>query len=457
MSSGLTNISGWGRTSPAQTVLCDAQSVGELHEVLANVGSRGAIARGLGRSYGDAAQNSGGSTIRFLDRSFTFDADRGVMTASGGAIFDDIMNKIVPHGWFVPVTAGTRQITVGGAIAADVHGKNHHCDGSFGNFVQSISLLLASGEVIEVDAASNRELFFATIGGMGLTGIILSATFDLIEIPSAMMRVRTERHADIDALMESMLRNDSTYRYSVAWVDGTATGKHLGRGVVTYGDHASSAEVHSTNKQSTSDYRSPKTIDIPHIFGAARSVRRTTSLLFSELWYRKAPKFREGQLVTIPSFFHPLDGVGQWNQLYGKRGFIQHQCVVPLDRDDIIRSILQRVSSDRPANVVNVLKRFGQGNEAHLSFPKPGWTLTVDLPVTAQLSATLAAIDALVLSAGGRHYLAKDATTGSRSIRVGYPHLSEWQHIRHRVDPNQRWQSDLSRRLSLCETLKDSE
>jgi decaprenylphospho-beta-D-ribofuranose 2-oxidase len=180
-------------------------------------------------------------------------------------------------------------------------------------------------------------------------------------------------------------------------------------------------------------------------------------LLFSELWYRKAPKLREGQLVSIPSFFHPLDGVGHWNRLYGKKGLVQHQCVVPLDRDDVIRSILQRVSSDRPANVVNVLKRFGEGNNAHLSFPQPGWTLTVDLPVTSQLSTTLADIDAMVLSAGGRHYLAKDATTGSLSIRSGYPRLGEWQHIRHRVDPNQRWQSDLSRRLNLCATLKDSE
>lgn len=457
MSSALTKISGWGRTSPAQTVLCDAQSAGDLHEVLANVGSRGAISRGLGRSYGDAAQNSGGSTIRFVDRSFTFDADQGLITASGGAIFDDIMSQIIPHGWFVPVTAGTRQITVGGAIAADIHGKNHHHDGSFGNFVRSISLLLASGEVIDVDPTSHQDLFFATIGGMGLTGIILSATFDLIEVPSAMMTVRTERHADIDTLMESMLRNDSTFRYSVAWVDGTATGKHLGRGVITHGDHASGDEVRSSNKRSSSDYRSPTTIDVPRFVGAARSVRRTTSLLFSELWYRKTPKIREGELVTIPSFFHPLDGVGQWNRLYGKRGFIQHQCVVPLERDDVIRSILQRVSSDRPANVVNVLKRFGQGNEAHLSFPKPGWTLTVDLPVTSELSTTLADIDALVLSAGGRHYLAKDATTGSQSIRSGYPRLGEWQHIRRRVDPDQRWQSDLSRRLNLCATPKDSE
>ena len=456
MSGGLLKISGWGQTSPARTFLRDAHSVEELHDALTSVGHRGAIARGLGRSYGDAAQNSGGSTIRFTDRSFSFDADCGVVTASAGATFDDIMTQIIPHGWFVPVTAGTRQITVGGAIAADIHGKNHHRDGSFGNFVQSISLLLASGDVVELDRSSHHDLFFATIGGMGLTGIILSATFDLLQVSSAMMSVRTERHGDIDTLMESMLRNDSAFRYSVAWVDGTATGKHLGRGVITHGDHASSDEVRSNHKRS-SDYRSPTTIGIPRFVGAARSVRRSTSLLFSELWYRKAPKLREGQLVSIPSFFHPLDGVGHWNRLYGKSGFVQHQCVVPLDRDDVIRSILHRVSSDRPANVINVLKRFGEGNDAHLSFPQPGWTLTVDLPVTSQLPTMLVDIDEMVLSAGGRHYLAKDATTGSHSIRSGYPRLDEWQHIRHRVDPDQRWQSDLSRRLNLCATPKDSE
>ena len=214
MSGGLTKISGWGQTSPARTFLRDAHSVEELHDALTSVGHRGAIARGLGRSYGDAAQNSGGSTIRFTDRSFSFDADCGVVTASAGATFDDIMTQIIPHGWFVPVTAGTRQITVGGAIAADVHGKNHHCDGSFGNFVQSISLLLASGDVVELDRSSHHDLFFATIGGMGLTGIILSATFDLLQVSSAMMSVRTERHGDIDTLMESMLRNDSAFRIS---------------------------------------------------------------------------------------------------------------------------------------------------------------------------------------------------------------------------------------------------
>lgn len=457
MSSQLTKVSGWGRTSPARTMLCDVESIEELKESLVDVGRRGAIARGLGRSYGDAAQNSGGSTIRFVDRSFMFDADRGLVTASGGAIFDEILNEIVRCGWFVPVTAGTRQITVGGAIAADVHGKNHHRDGSFGNFVRSISLLLASGEIVEVNRRSHSDLFFATIGGMGLTGIILSATFNLIQIQSAMMTVRTERHSNIDALMDSMLQNDSAFRYSVAWVDGTATGRNLGRGVITSGDHASMDEVRSNRKRPRHDYQRPRTLDLPSFTSTARSVRRSTSLLFSELWYRKAPVLREGELVSIPSFFHPLDGLGNWNRLYGKTGFVQHQCVVPLDRDDVIRNILQRVSSDRPANVINVLKRFGDGNEAHLSFPQPGWTLTIDLPVTPHLSTTLSEIDALVLSAGGRHYLAKDATTGSQSIRTGYPRLGEWQSIRHRVDQHQRWQSDLSRRLNLYQTHEDEE
>ena len=443
-------ITGWGRTSPSRTRLIGVQSEDELRRALARADDRGVIGRGLGRSYGDAAQNSGGTTIVLSSSDIYVDVATGVVDAAGGASIDSLLQQTIPEGWFVPVTPGTRFVTVGGAIAADVHGKNHHRDGSIGHHLVDLTMMVASGEVVVVDRERDSELFWATIGGMGLTGIILRARLRMIPIETSSVSVRTERHSHLEDLMASMESNDESYRYAVAWVDGSVGGSRLGRGIVTYGEHATIDMLPTLRRSAPLDYRSPRVVNVPEFMSRVRPLRRSTAVAFSELWFRKAPKQRVDELVSIPSYFHTLDGVGKWNRLYGPRGFIQHQCVVPLDAPHAVRAILERVVRDRPANVVNVLKRFGSGNAAPLSFPRPGWTLTVDIPVTDDLVHTLRDIDTIVGEWGGRHYLAKDATATSRSIRSGYERLAEWQAVRNRVDPHRVWQSDLGRRLDLC-------
>ncbi len=452
-------MSGWGRTAPTVATVLDA-TVAELAGAVASARGtgRGAIARGLGRAYGDPAQNGGGFVLR-LDpgsESVVLDAAAGTVTAGAGVSFDTLLRMLVPQGWFVPVTPGTRFVTVGGAIASDIHGKNHHVDGSFGMHVTELGLLLADGSAVTVTPGCDAELWSATLGGMGLTGVITTATFRLLPIETSRCVVETERLHDLDALLERMATGDDEHRYSVAWVDLTATGSHLGRSVLTRGDHATVADLDTFGARGGRSTGDPLAYD-PGFLAAVPShlpnvLSRPAVRAFNELWYRKAPRRRVG-LEAITGFFHPLDMVGEWNRLYGRHGFLQYQFVVPFEAVDTLRAIVVDVAESGAASFVNVLKRFGAASGGLLSFPRPGWTLTIDLPASAPgLGPLLARLDDLVLGAGGRHYLAKDATAPPEVIRAGYPRLAEWQAIRDRVDPDRVWVSDQARRLELLNT-----
>jgi len=349
----------------------------------------------------------------------------------------------------VPVTPGTRFVTVGGAIAADVHGKNHHRDGSFGGWVESFDMVLASGELVSVSPVSDPGLFWATVGGMGLTGVIVSARVRMIPVETSRMLVSTRRFGDLDSLMASMTERDDAFRYSVAWVDATVSGRRLGRGVVTWGEHATRGELSGRAGREPLSYAPSQRVGVPGVVGSVGVVRRWNAAAFSEAWFRKAPVSRDGEVQSIPAFFHPLDGVADWNRVYGRRGFVQYQFVVPDTAVDTVRQVLERVVVSKPADFLNVLKRFGAADDGMLSFPMPGWTLTVDLPVVDGLGALLHELDDMVLSAGGRVYLAKDAHTTPAMIAAGYPRLAEWRSVRDRVDPTRVFQSDLARRLAL--------
>jgi decaprenylphospho-beta-D-ribofuranose 2-oxidase len=450
----LQRLSGWGRTAWTVADLFHTNDVHEMQGIIDGSGPRGVIARGLGRSYGAAAQNAGGNVIEITAEGDPngidafLDSATGELDVASSVSLDSILRMSVPRGWFVPVTPGTRFVTVGGAIASDVHGKNHHFDGSFGQHVSSITLMLATGEIVEMTPQSHPEWFWATVGGMGLTGIILRAKVRMLRIESSRVRVETERLVNFDAVCEAMSSDgaDNDYRYSVCWIDLLATGSSMGRGVLTRGEHASVADVKDDDVLAYD----PR-LKVPAPGWVPNGLLNKWSIkAFNEVWYRKAPATRHVSIESIPQFFHPLDGVHQWNRLYGKQGFIQYQFIVPLDRIDVLRAVIETFSSAGVASFLAVLKRMGAQNLAPMSFPTEGWTLTLDMAAGIKgLPELLAKVDNMVLDAGGRHYLAKDSHVSPTAVRRGYPRLDEWMQTRDSMDPHGLWRSDLARRLGL--------
>jgi decaprenylphospho-beta-D-ribofuranose 2-oxidase len=447
------SLSGWGNTAPSVATVVELtrpELTGPAALSLLGDLDRGVIARGLGRSYGDPAQNAGGTVVRLDDELMAVDPVAGTVTAGAGVSLDTLLRHIVPQGWFVPVTPGTRFVTVGGCIASDVHGKGHHVDGSFGSHVVAMTMLLADGSTRHVTPESDPELWWATIGGMGLTGIIVDATFRLIPIETGHFLVDTERLPNLDALLERMEEADHQYRYSVAWVDMCATGASLGRSVLGRGNHATLNELRSYDPRLARNplaFDPPLLPDVPP--GVPNLLNRVSVRAFNELWYRKTPREHYG-IESITGFFHPLDMVGRWNRVYGRSGLLQYQFVVPFEAVETLRTIMEKVAHNGHASFVNVLKRLGAESGGLLSFPKPGWTLTLDLPAGVDgLGRLLHELDELVIGAGGRHYLAKDACSAPEVIRAGYPRFDEWRSIRRRVDPAGLWVSDQARRLDL--------
>jgi len=444
-SENMQPLSGWGRAMTSVANLVPAIHPEEIAQYVRNAGSRGVLARGLGRSYGDAAQ-SGGATVFDMTtfNNFVLDAESMTVTADAGASIDSILRSIVQQGFFVPVTAGTRQVTIGGAIAADIHGKNHHVDGSFGNHVIEMTLVDGTGE-LRVLTPQQSE-FWATIGGMGLTGVIVSATFNVIPIESAYISVDTERAKDLDDLMSRMVDRDDEYKYSVAWIDSVATS---GRGVITRGDHATAAQCRSDGISDLNKYDPKKLATAPGIVPSGL-LNRWSVRAFNEGWYRKHPTERNGEIQGIGAFFHPLDGVQEWNRIYGPKGFLQYQFQVPDSAGYLIETSLQKLREVGTLSFLTVLKRFGPGNDGMLSFPQSGWTLAVDVPAGAPaLGRALDELDALVAAEGGRLYLAKDSRMSPSMFARTYPRLGEWREIRERMDPNRVFVSDLSRRLAI--------
>lgn len=455
-----TTVTGWGRTMPAAgaVVARSASDTEGLAAAVKDLPRRGGIARGLGRSYGDSAQRGGGMMLRLRDEPHDVVIDEAAATATvpAGVSLDSLLRVLVPRGFFVPVSPGTRFVTVGGAIASDIHGKNHHLEGSFGNHVRRMSLLAADTTVVELDAHRRPELFWATVGGMGLTGLILDATIGVLPIETSKCSIDTTRAPDLEALLTLMDEGDRYYRYSVAWIDPMARGTNLGRSVLTRGDHATVDQLAPRDAVDPLAYDPARRLTVPPLVPPSGVVNRATIRAFNEMWYRKAPKRRIGQIVSIPGYFHPLDFVGSWNRVYGRHGFLQYQFVVPFGQEAALRTAIERLSASGAPSFLGVLKRFGAANPAPLSFPAPGWALALDVPAaTRGLPALLRALDELVLGAGGRHYLAKDAHTTPEAIRRGYPRLDEWRAVRRAVDPAGVWVSDQSRRLRLLEERED--
>jgi decaprenylphospho-beta-D-ribofuranose 2-oxidase len=439
-------LSGWGRATRSVARVARPASADDVAAALAAGASagRGVLARGLGRAYGDAAQNAGGRVLDMTGLSAIrdFDAERGRITVDAGASLAAVAAHTLARGWFPAVVPGTRWVTVGGAIAADVHGKNHHVDGGFADHVAAFELVTPDGERRTVTKDGDPGAWAATVGGMGLSGVVVSATLELIGVRSPVVREELARTADLDELLVHMSRDDRAHRYSVAWVDGTDASA---RGILMQGDHADADAGTTPPRLPPPRLRAPR-------WAPAGLLGRATVKAFDALWFHLKPRVRRGDLVPLASFFWPLDGVRGWNRLYGAPGLLQHQCVVPHGREDVLHAILAGARKARIAPTLAVLKRLGPATaNAPLSFPIAGWTLALDLPAGARgLARLLDGWDELVAAAGGRVYLAKDARMRPPALRAMYPQLDAWRAARTRLDPGGVMRSDLARRLELA-------
>jgi FAD/FMN-containing dehydrogenase len=442
-----TVISGWGRYPVTKAVLFRPPCINEV--ALPKDGTL--ICRGQGRSYGDAAISSRGLVLltEGFKRVHRFDAATGVLTAEAGMTIGDILREFVPRGWFPPVTPGTKHVSLGGAVAADIHGKNHHRDGTLGNHITELELMLADGSRPRCGPTENSELFWATVGGLGLTGMITKVTVQLIPVETPYIVAQHLRAPNLEAafsLLEDSRRDD---HYTVAWIDCLARGRKLGRSIVMRGHHARHEDLPAGGIEAMRHIlRLPLQIpfDCPSFF-----LNPITVGIFNRLYYAIQGRKDLPFLIDHDRFFYPLDAVGNWNRMYGKSGFLQYQVVIPERVSAVgIRSILERLVTSRRPSFLAVLKRFGSANPGPLSFPAPGYTLSLDLPMTGNdVLCLLDELDEMVLRFGGRVYLAKDARLAPKRLRAMYPRLDEWLRIKHAVDPRGRFSSDLSFRLGL--------
>jgi FAD/FMN-containing dehydrogenase len=427
-------LSGWGRYPSGTTEVCRPERLSDLRECLSEGASL--VARGLGRSYGDAAFNSAGYTIltERLNRFVAFDAESGVLDCEAGVTVDEILSVLVPRGFFLPVVPGTKYVTMGGALACDVHGKNHHKDGSLSRHVTDFRLLTPSGELVLCSREKHADLFWATVGGLGLTGIVTDLRIKLIPLESSYVSVDYDRAENIDKAIELFHESDENYKYSVAWLDGIVGGRSLGRSVLMRGNPAAAGPATDLSRHSSSSF------SLPDVFPGFLLNRLSVSA-FNTVYYRKHPR----------NFF-PLDRLSNWNRLYGKKGFLQYQFAVPYEggREALIE-VLELFTKSRYGMFLAVLKRFGPGEAASaLSFPMPGYTLAADLPCRdAGVFDFLNEVDRVVSAAGGRIYLGKDARLAAGAVREMYKGLDAWLELKARVDPDRRLTSDLARRLEL--------
>jgi decaprenylphospho-beta-D-ribofuranose 2-oxidase len=452
----LSTLTGWARTAPSAARLIPVDDPDAVRDALRlareDACGRGVIARGLGRSYGDPAQNGGGLVLDMtaLRQIHRIDADSGLAVVDAGVSLDQLLRTAVRFGLWLPVMPGTRQVTVGGAIGSDVHGKNHHTAGSFGNHVRSLDLLTADGEVRTLTPEGpDPEAFWATIGGMGLTGVVLRATIALRRVPSAYFVVDSDRTADLEETLALYSDGrDDAYDYSMAWFDSMSTDHRLGRAAFSRGSIAAVDELPPKLRRDPLKFEAPQLITLPDLFPNGLANKITFGMI-SRVWYYKTPRRARNKIQNLTAFYHPLDMIGEWNRAYGTRGFLQYQCLLPFDRDDQLRAIIRRIAASGQVSFLNVLKRMGDANPAPLSFPRPGWTITLDFPVKPGLEELCRELDAMVLEAGGRLYLAKDSRMTPETFAIMYPRLEEWRKVRDRLDPDRLFISDQARRLGL--------
>jgi decaprenylphospho-beta-D-ribofuranose 2-oxidase len=438
------SLSGWGRFPVLDCMVAEVDTREQASRPMPILPS---IARGNGRSYGDSSMAPAYTVdTRGLNRMLAFDEASGALTCESGTLLSDIIALFVPRGWFPPVNPGTKFVTLGGMIASDVHGKNHHIAGSFCDHVTSFDLALGDGTVLHCSRTEHPDLFAATCGGMGLTGILLGTTFKLIPIETSRIEQKIERAPNLESAM-ALFEASLGFTYSVGWIDCLATGRDLGRSIIMLGEHAAAEQLGESDRATPLQcprYRTKRmSFDFPQFALNTSSVR-----LFNSLYYRLHKP--SAKLVGLESYFYPLDALLEWNRIYGKRGFVQYQCVLPLDASRSgLTELLVAIAREGNASFLAVLKRLGPGSFGFLSFPMEGYTLALDFPATSETFHLLGRLDAIVAAHGGRLYLAKDARTSARMVEATYPQLATFREIRRRYGLDQRFRSVQSARLEL--------
>jgi len=438
-------LSGWGRYPRIDA----KQSAPRNFEALrAQVLQGNAIARGNGRAYGDSAVSAQNTIhMKHFNRMLAFDTERGQLVAEAGVLLADIIDAFLPRGWFPSITPGTKFVTLGGMIAADVHGKNHHKDGSFANCVNWIELLTSAGRIERCSATENTELFEWTLGGMGLTGIVLRAAIQLRPVSSAWIEQRTLVAENISHAIE-LFEQSHDATYSVAWIDCLQQGKSMGRSLVMLGEHAEAAAVPSQYRKTPLQISLKRKLSIPAEFPSwvlnSLSVRA-----FNALYYWNGQRNRGQQLVDWDSYFYPLDAIQGWNKIYGRRGFAQFQCVLPLQQaDEGLRALLSAIASAGAGSFLAVLKRFG-AQDSRFSFPMEGYTLALDFPVNRNTLALMEHLDSITVQHGGRFYLAKDSRMSRDMFQQSEPRAQDYSSYRNSEAASAAFGSAQSERLGL--------
>jgi decaprenylphospho-beta-D-ribofuranose 2-oxidase len=445
-------LTGWARTAPSVAQVLSTPDPEVIAKAVSQADRRGVIARGLGRSYGDNAQNGGGLVVDMtaLNRIHSIDADSHLVDVDAGVNLDQLMRAALPCGLWVPVLPGTRQVTIGGAIACDIHGKNHHSAGSFGNHVRSMDLLTADGEIRQLSPdGPESELFWATVGGNGLTGIILRAVIEMTPTETAYFIADGDVTAGLDETIAFHSDgSEDNYTYSSAWFDAISAPPKLGRAAISRGSLATVDQLPKKLQRNPLKFDAPQLLTIPDIVPNGMLVGKYTFMPIGELWYRKSGTYR-GKVQNLTQFYHPLDMFGEWNRAYGPAGFGQYQFVVPTEAVEAFKGIMSDIQKSGHYSFLNVFKLFGPGNQAPLSFPIPGWNVCVDFPIKPGLNEFLNDLDRRVLEFGGRLYTAKDNRTTAETFHAMYPRIDEWIAVRRKVDPNGVFASDMARRLEL--------
>ncbi len=446
------SIAGWGNFPRETCQVYRPEQLQDLREIVTAAPERDLIPRGLGRSYGDASLNRDRGVVlsHHLDRMLDFDPETGVLCCEASVSLAEVIEHFLHRGFFFPVTPGTKFISIGGAIAADVHGKNHHFNGSMSEFVLDFHILVASGEVLLCSREVHSELFWATIGGMGLTGMILDARIQLHRVETSYMTVQHERANHLDACMSRFLESDAEFAYAVAWIDCLSKGASLGRSVLMRANHARVADLPAKQRRDPFGVRFKMPFNVPFTFPAI-ALNSATMGIFNSVFYHTHRSRK--MIVDCDSYFYPLDRIHHWNRIYGRPGVLQYQLALPPQHShDALVEILETLSYARRGSFLAVLKTFGPGSEGLLSFPMQGHTLALDLPNTGpDLVRELHAIDEVVLRHGGRIYLAKDACTQADLFEQMYPELRRFREIKQRYDPANRFNSSLARRLAIVE------
>lgn len=433
----MTEIFSWGRYPRITSSVSVPRNYQDVQKIVTKLSE--VTPRGLARSYGDSALGNNVLLTSELDSFLNFDETSGILTCQAGVSLDEILKVFVPQGWFLPVTPGTRFVTVGGAIASDIHGKNHHSEGTFCDHVLSIKLLVGSGEILSVSANSHPELFRATCGGMGLTGVILEAEFQLKKIHSSNIEETTYKCRNLD---EVLSRFDETKdaTYSVAWIDCLAKGKKLGRSLLMVGEHSDSGELVAHKNKAI-----PFLFDLPSFL-----MNKFTMSIFNWLYFHKALNKIHTHVIPYAPFFYPLDIASDWNRAYGKPGFLQYQFVIPFSAGaEGLRTILTKIADSGKGSMLAVLKVFGESNDNLLSFPLAGYTLALDFKVEDSIFPLLEQLDELVIELGGRIYLTKDARMSESTMKRSYPKWDEFEAVRQKYSGSEKFTSLQAERLGL--------